>query len=96
MKHARSRQAWELGDGGSDDAIVEFRNPTGAARAAARLGVAVEGAGDQRKFQFRRLDTFARWLLSFGGEAIPTQPARLVDEFERQAHETRALYAEMR
>ena len=95
-EHARSRQSWELGDGGSDEAVVEFRNPAGAARAAARLGVAVEGAGDQRKFQFRRLDAFARWLLSFGGEAIPTQPPRLVDEFERQARETIAIYEGVR
>lgn len=91
-EHARSRQSWELGDGGSEDAIVEFHNPTGAAKAASRLGVAVEGPGDRRKFQFRRMDTFARWLLSFGGEAIPLEPERLVTEFERQARETNALY----
>jgi predicted DNA-binding transcriptional regulator YafY len=93
-KHSGSRQAWELGDGGSEDAVVEFRNPAGAAKAAARLGVAVEGTGDLRKFQFRRLDTFARWLLSFGGEAIPREPPHLVKEFERQASETSALYEE--
>ena len=91
--HARSRQSWEIGDGAGQDAVVEFRNPAGAARAASRLGVAVEGPGDRRRFQFRRLDSFARWLLSFGGEAIPLEPAELVDEFRAQARTTAELYA---
>jgi len=95
-EHAKSRHAWEIGGGVHEDAIVDFRNPAGAAKAAARLGVAVEGATDRRKFQFRRMDSFARWLLSFGGEAVPVEPPALVEEFERQVRETRAVYAEAR
>jgi predicted DNA-binding transcriptional regulator YafY len=53
----------------------------------------VEGAVDRRKFTVRRIDAFARWLLSFGGEAVPVAPPALVNEFERQAHETRDIYA---
>lgn len=94
--HARSKRAWELGDSTVDDAIVDFTNATGATVAAARLGVAVEGAGDRRKFRIRRLDSFARWLLSFGGEAIPLEPPALVEEFERQVRATRAVYEEAR
>lgn len=91
-EHARSKQAWELGDGNAQDALVDFNARTGAARAASQLGVAVEGAADRRKFTVRRIDAFARWLLSFGGEAVPVAPPALVTEFERQARETRDLY----
>jgi proteasome accessory factor B len=92
-EHARSKQAWELGDGNAEDALVDFNARTGAARAASQLGVAVEGAADRRKFTVRRIDAFARWLLSFAGEAVPVAPPALVNEFERRAHETRDIYA---
>jgi predicted DNA-binding transcriptional regulator YafY len=91
-EHARSKKAWELGDGAGEDAVVDFHNPTGAAKAAARLGVAIEGASDRRKFTIRRVDSFARWLLSFGGEAIPVSPASLVDEFRNQVKEAHEIY----
>jgi predicted DNA-binding transcriptional regulator YafY len=91
-EHARSKKAWELGDGAGEDAVVDFRNPTGAAKAAARLGLAIEGASDRRKFRIRRLDSFARWLLSFGGEAVPVSPEPLVAEFDRQVQESRNVY----
>ena len=91
-EHAQSKKPWELGDGAGEDAIVDFRNPTGAAKAAARLGVAIEGANDRRKFRIRRLDSFARWLLSFGGEAIPIAPGSLVSEFNRQVHDAHEIY----
>jgi proteasome accessory factor B len=91
--HARSRNAWEIGDAAGEDAIVEFRNPGGAARAASRLGVAVDGSGDRRRYRFRRVDSFARWLLSFGGEAIPVSPEALVKEFRTQAKATEKVYA---
>lgn len=95
-EHAKSRHAWEIGGGVHETAIVEFLNPAGAAKAAARLGVAVDGASDRRRFQFRRMDSFARWLLSFGGEAVPMEPPALVEEFERQVRDTRAVYVEER
>ncbi len=91
-EHARSKKPWELGDGAGEDAVVDFRNPTGAAKAAARLGVAIEGASDRRKFRIRRVDSFARWLLSFGGEAVPVSPAWLVSEFNRQVQDAHAIY----
>jgi predicted DNA-binding transcriptional regulator YafY len=93
-KHAQSKKPWELGEGDANEAIVEFSGATGASKAAARLGVSVHGARDRRKFRINRLDAFARWLLSFGGEAIPVSPSQLVDEFSRQARETSEMYGE--
>jgi proteasome accessory factor B len=90
--HARSRQAWDLGDTAGQEAIVDFTSASGAAQAAAKLGVAVEGASGRRKFNIRRLDSFARWLLSFGGDAVPREPEELVKEFGRQLDETRTMY----
>ncbi len=91
-KHAQSKRPWELGEGDANEAIVEFSGASGASKAAARLGVSVQGASDRRKFRINRLDAFARWVLSFGGEAIPIAPPQLVDEFNRQARETSKLY----
>jgi proteasome accessory factor B len=91
-EHAKSRKPWELGDGDMGEAIVDFHRTTGPTKAAARLGVAVEGAADRRKFRLKNLDSFARWLLSFGGEAIPVSPAALVEEFERQVKLTSRIY----
>src|SRR3954471_87598 len=81
-KHTSSRKAWELGDGESDAAVVEFRGTNGAVRAASALGSAIRGAPRRRRFQVRRLDVFARWLLSFAGDAWPVSPAALVESFE--------------
>jgi predicted DNA-binding transcriptional regulator YafY len=91
-EHARLKKAWELGDGAGEDAVVDFRNPTGAAKAAARLGVAIEGGSDRRKFTIRRVDSFARWLLSFGGEAVPVSPPVLVSEFSKQVKDAQKIY----
>ena len=41
----------------------------------------------------RRIDVFARWLLSFAGELVPVEPAALVDEYRRQVAATKAVYA---
>ncbi len=86
--HARSRQSWELGAGDAVTASVHFRAQTGAASAAARLGEAVAGHPDRRRFQVRRLDAFARWLLSFAGELEPLAPRELVDEYQGLVRET--------
>jgi predicted DNA-binding transcriptional regulator YafY len=93
-EHATSKASWDLGDGDASEEIVAFNGASGAAKAAARLGLAVEGGGDRRKFRVRRIDSFARWLLSFGGEAVPVSPKELVAEMERQIGETRAVYGE--
>ncbi len=92
-EHARSRQAWELGDGEAVEAIVEFPGRTGAARAAAELGSPIPGAPRRRSFRVRRVDVFARWLLSLAGEAVPIAPTALVAAYHRLLEETRALYA---
>jgi len=91
-KHAQSRQAWELGDGDAVEAVVAFDPRSGPASAAARLGKAVRGQADRRQFQVRRLDAFARWLLSLAGDAAPLEPTVLVEEYRRVARETLEVY----
>jgi predicted DNA-binding transcriptional regulator YafY len=92
QEHARSRQAWELGDGDAVQAVVEIRRADGAALAAARLGDPVADQPDRRRFLVRRRDAFARWLLSFAGDVVPLAPADLVDEYAELVRRTLALY----
>lgn len=92
-EHARARSSWELGDDAPLDALVEVRGESGAARAAAALGMAVGNDARRRRFTVRRADVFARWLLSFAGELVPLSPPPLVDEYLRQVAATRAVYA---
>jgi hypothetical protein len=73
---------------------VAFRVADGATAAAARLGDAVNAAGDIRRFRVRRMPPFVRWLLSFAGDAIPVGPPALVSAFRACAGETLALYRE--
>jgi proteasome accessory factor B len=91
--HARSREPWEIGEGEAATAIVEFTATTGATRAALELGRAVDGSETRREFDVRRSDAFARWLLSFGGDARPVAPAELCDDYDRVAAATLARYA---
>jgi proteasome accessory factor B len=91
-EHARSKQAWELGDGAALDAIVAFTGSTGPTRAALRLGEPVEGEPTHRRFIVRRVDTFARWLLGFAGEADPLAPAELADAYHALAARALAVY----
>jgi predicted DNA-binding transcriptional regulator YafY len=92
-EHAQVREAWELGDGDTIEALVEFTPVSGSARGALTLGAAVEGQPYQRTFRVRRRDVFARWLLSFAGDAVPLQPENIVSEFHALARATRAMYA---
>jgi proteasome accessory factor B len=92
-EHARSREAWEIGDGDAYEATVEFRGHTGAAVAAAALGRVDDSSPSLRHFHVRRTDSFARWLLTFVGEAKPIAPAPLLVEYARMVEQTRALYA---
>lgn len=92
-EHARSRHAWELGENGGVVAVVEFRGESGATRAAARLGEPVEGHDERRQFHVSRRDAFARWLLSFAGEAVPIEPASLVEDYQALARQTLAHHA---
>ena len=91
-EHARSRQAWELGDGGAEAAVVEFVRDSGAVMAAARLGAPVEGDVRRRRFTVRRMDAFVRWLLALAGDARPLSPPSLVAAYAEQLHRTLALY----
>ena len=91
--HARSRNAWELGDDPAVEAVVEVRGSSGATRAAAALGSVNPDDGERRRFTVRRVDVFARWLLSFAGELVPVAPPALVEEYRRQVAATKAVYA---
>ncbi len=91
-EHARSRQAWELGSGDVVEAVILFEGEGGAVQAAARLGSPVPGRERERRFEVRRLDAFARWLLSLGTGVRPLAPPALVEEHLRQVRETAALY----
>jgi proteasome accessory factor B len=91
-EHSRSRESWEIGDAAAEEMIVEFTGDSGAARAAAKLGQSVPGSPSQRAFQVRRLESFARWVLSLAGEAEPVSPATLVDAFKDLRARTLAIY----
>jgi proteasome accessory factor B len=92
-EHAASRQAWEIGDGDAFDAVVEFTGESGAVMAAAVLGEPDSSAEKLRRFRVRRADSFARWLLSFAGEAAPVSPPALVTEYASLVERTRRVYA---
>lgn len=91
-EHSQSRQAWELGDGDVIEAVVEFHGETGAAIAAAALGRVDSSSAGLRRFRVRRVDVFARWLLTFAGEAKPVEPESLVSEYAELVQQTRMLY----
>ncbi len=91
-EHAKSRSAWELGDGDVVEAIVEFTGKSGYARSAAKLGEPVEGQPDRRRFKIRRREPFTRWLLSLAGEARPVEPPDVVDAWRQLARDVLALY----
>jgi predicted DNA-binding transcriptional regulator YafY len=91
--HARSKPAWDIGDNDACQAVVNFRGQGGAVRAAAAMGRADETSASLRHFTVRRIDSFARWLLAFAGEAVPVSPAALVDEFAGLVAATQSVYA---
>jgi len=91
-EHAHSRHPWELGEGDALEAVVEFRGDSGATKAASALGQAVAENSRHRRFHVRRIDAFARWLMSFAGDVVPLTPTALVDEYHRHVAATLALY----
>lgn len=91
--HARSRQAWDIGDMDSLEAVVEFHGTSGAALAASALGRQDSAGPSFRRFDVRRTDSFARWLLSFAGDATPVSPDALVREYTQLARDTQARYS---
>jgi hypothetical protein len=72
--------------------LLKCRGDSGATAAAARLGTPSSVGERHRAFQVRRIDTIARWLLSFAGEAVPVSPPRLVEEYAATAHATPGIY----
>jgi predicted DNA-binding transcriptional regulator YafY len=52
----------------------------------------VEGQPAQRRFQVRRADVFARWLLSFGGDAVVVSPSAIAEEVKAQRLRTLVIY----
>jgi len=91
--HAQAREPWEIGEGDATAAIVEFTATTGATQAALKLGRPVDGSAHRRQFDVRRPDAFARWLLSFGGDARPIEPAEVRDAYAQAATATLGRYA---
>ena len=92
-EHARSRHPWEIGEGDLTEAIVRFPRRTGASVSAANLGEPVPGEPGVRRFRIRRQDAFARWLLSFAGDAVPIAPKELVADYKNALTATSSLYA---
>jgi proteasome accessory factor B len=93
-EHAHSRQAWELGAGDQMEAVVRFGGSSGAAEAGRKLGGAIRDQPDCRQFKVRRVDSFVRWLLSFGGDAVPLSPPQLVRAYRDALDATLAIYLE--
>jgi predicted DNA-binding transcriptional regulator YafY len=92
-EYAQSREPWEIGEDDAITAVVEFRGEGGAIAAAARLGISVPGEPHRRQFQVRRVETFVRWLLSFGGEALPIAPDGVRTAFGELARKALAVHA---
>ena len=92
-EHARSREAWALGDAGAVTAVVRIAEG-GEGTVARSLGAPVEGRPDLRRFEVRRLDVFARWLLSFSSAVRPVEPPELLTAYDDLVRRTLALYAD--
>lgn len=90
--HARSRQAWELGSGDVVEVTVRVARRSGVAAPLLRLGRAVTGGAELRKFQVRRPDAFVRWILGFGGAAVIVEPEGMVAEYRAAAAAALAVY----
>jgi proteasome accessory factor B len=91
-EYARWREAWRIGDGDASRVTVEFTGPTNAIAAAAKLGAPVGGMPNQRTFEVRRPETFARWLLSMAGDVRPIAPPEFVATWRGLATSTAAVY----
>jgi len=82
---ARSRHAWELGEGEEVPVTVRFRDADGAQAATLPEGEAVAAAPGvlARRFRVRRVEPFLRWVLSFAGEARVVAPPEAVEAWRR-------------
>jgi predicted DNA-binding transcriptional regulator YafY len=93
--HARSRQAWELGDAEPMEVVVSFHVESGVTRPAMQLGEPVDGDATARRFRVRRPDTFALWLLGFAGDARVDSPPAMDARLRELVQATRARYPEV-
>jgi len=91
--HARTREPWEMGRDAPEEMVAEFRGESGATVAARALGAEVPGAPLRRRFQVRRVDSFARWLMSFAGEVVPVSPEHLCTQYEAIVAATLGAYS---
>jgi len=91
--HAESHQAWELGDGDATVVTVRFDTATPSGASGAALGAPSKKHRHCREFIVRRPESFVRWLLSFGGAAVPVSPGAVTDAWRALARSTAALYA---
>ncbi len=89
-EHARSRQAWELGDAEQVEVTVRFRVQNGFTMPAMQLGDAVPEDAALRRFRVRRPDTFALWVLGFAGDVLIEHPPAMVEQVRTLARETLA------
>lgn len=93
-RHARSREAWELGRSDLTRATIRTTPEIRAVLAANRLGTEDTDDASLRHFDVRRLDAFARWLLQSGGAMSPVAPAALVSLTQGMVQAARARYRE--
>jgi predicted DNA-binding transcriptional regulator YafY len=92
--YARSRQAWEIGDADHQDVVVEFMVENGYTMPAMQLGISVDGFPMRRRFQVRRPDTFALWILGYAGDARVVSPPDVAARVTELAEQTLARYAQ--
>ena len=90
--HARSRQAWELGDADAVDAVVEFTAHSGAAAPWLQLGALVPGEPARRAYRVKSPERFIRWLMSLARAAKPVSPPQLVDAYRNSLRATLRRY----
>jgi len=92
--YASLKEPWELGDETPEEMVIEIRRSTGASMTVQALGTAAVGNNLQRRFQVRRVDSFARWVMSFAGDVVPVSPPRLCAEYQSIVASTLAIYTE--
>lgn len=93
-RYAQSRHAWEIGDADQQDVEVEFLAENGHTLPAMQLGAPVAGFPVRRRFQVRRPDTFALWILGYAGDAQVVSPPAVAARVTELARATLARYAE--
>lgn len=90
------RGPWELGDDEPVAARVRFDFPLSLWAERNDVGEEVEreaGGAVVRRFQVRQADPLLRWLQSFGGDAVVTDPPELRRAQTELGRATAALYA---